>query len=175
MPDTPTRREQITREARRLLEEEGLEALTMRRVADAVGIRAPSLYKHVPDKTALEALVVADGFAELAEALEKAASGAAASRGAALAAICAAYRRWAPRHPHLYRLMNYRPLRRDLLPDGLEDRPARPLLEAVGGDASRARALWAFTHGMVSLEIDERFPEGAELDGAWRAGLAAFA
>lgn len=32
----------------------------------------------------------------------------------------------------------------------------------------------AFTHGMVSLEIDGRFPPQADLDEAWRAGLAAF-
>jgi AcrR family transcriptional regulator len=45
------------------LDERGPEALTMRNVAEALGIPAPSLYKHVPDKTALETLVVADGFA----------------------------------------------------------------------------------------------------------------
>jgi len=35
--------------------------------------------------------------------------------------------------------------------------------------------MWAFAHGMVSLEIDGRFPPQADLDEAWRAGLAAFA
>ena len=35
--------------------------------------------------------------------------------------------------------------------------------------------MWAFAHGMVSLEIDGRFPPRADLDEAWRAGLAAFA
>ena len=34
--------------------------------------------------------------------------------------------------------------------------------------------MWAFAHGMVSLEIDSRFPPQADLDEAWRAGLAAF-
>jgi hypothetical protein len=35
--------------------------------------------------------------------------------------------------------------------------------------------MWAFAHGMVSLEIDGRFPADADLDQAWSAGLAAFA
>lgn len=36
--------------------------------------------------------------------------------------------------------MNSRPLRRDLLPDGLEARAAQPLAEAAGHD--EARAMW---------------------------------
>jgi len=179
------RQAQIAGAARALLDAEGPEALTMRRVAGVLGIKAPSLYKHLPDKAALEALVVAAGFAELAAALAAAADGAAAAdkahRGDAadtagkLTAIAGAYRAYAVAHPHLYRLMNYQPLRRDLLPGGLEARAAQPLAEAAGHDEARARALWAFAHGMVSLEIDGRFPPRADLDEAWRAGLAAFA
>ena len=127
-------------------------------------------------RSALEALVVAAGFAELAGALAAAAAGSDGADGAArLAAIASAYRSYAVAHPHLYRLMNYQPLRRDLLPDGLEARAAQPLAEAAGYDEARARAMWAFAHGMVSLEIDGRFPPRADLDEAWRAGLAAFA
>jgi hypothetical protein len=37
-----------------------------------------------------------------------------------------------------------------------------------------ARALWAFAHGTVMLELDQRFPPGADLDAAWEAGIAAF-
>lgn len=171
MPD-PTetlteRQRQIAAAARALLDDQGPEALTMRNVADALGIKAPSLYKHVPDKTALEALVVAAALTEMAETLE-----AASPRG--LPAIAKAYRDYALTHPHLYRLMNYRPLRRDLLPPGLEERTALPLLAAVGGNPAQARALWAFAHGMVSLELDARFPPDADLPAAWQSGLDSF-
>ncbi len=139
----------------------------------ALGIKAPSLYKHVPDKTALEALVVAAGFAELADALKAAAAewtDAAGIHGIGrLEAIAGAYRAFAIAHPHVYRLMNYQPLQRDLLPAGLGDRAVQPLVEAAGYGEARARATWAFAHGMVSLEIDGRFPPGADLDEAWRA------
>ena len=185
MPDTlqaaagtlKGRQAQIADTARALLDAEGPQALTMRRIASALGIKAPSLYKHVPDKAALEALVVAAGFAELAGTLAAAAAdGADGTDGTGkLAPIARAYRAYAVAHPHLYRLMNYQPLRRDLLPAGLEARAAQPLAEAAGHDEARARAMWAFAHGMVSLEIDGRFPPQADLDQAWRAGLAAFA
>jgi AcrR family transcriptional regulator len=177
------RRAQIADTARALLDAEGPQALTMRRIAGALGIKAPSLYKHVPDKAALEALVVAAGFAELADTLaDAAADGAGNADGPSsadgpgkLAAIAGAYRAYAVARPHLYRLMTQQPLRRDLLPAGLEARAAQPLAEAAGYDEARARAMWAFAHGMVSLEIDGRFPPQADLDEAWRAGLAAFA
>ena len=174
---------------RQLLEEEGPEALTMRRLAERVGIRAPSLYKHLPDKAALEAAIIATGFEEAAATFEQAVEWAGdgpgdgrgegpgewqpAGRGNALVALAAAYRRFALEHPHLYRLMNNGPLPREHLPPGLENRTAAPLLRAAGSQA-RARAVWAFAHGMVLLELDQRFPPEADLDAAWHAGIAAF-
>ena len=189
---------------RRLLEEEGVEALTMRRLADRVGIRAPSLYKHLPDKAALQAAIIATGLEEAAAAFEAAVEGAVDGRsgeagdgeaegpgeaaagaahpegdgagkgaGGGLAALAAAYRRFALEHPHLYRLMNNGPLPREHLPPGLEERTAAPVLRVAGSQA-RARAVWAFAHGMVMLELDHRFPPDADLDAAWQAGIAAF-
>ena len=162
---------------RQLLEEEGPEALTMRRLAERVGIRAPSLYKHLPDKAALEAAIIATGFEEAAAAFEQAVDsageGSGEGAGGALVALAAAYRRFALEHPHLYRLMTNGPLPRAHLPPGLEGRTAAPLLRVAGSEA-RARAVWAFAHGMVMLELDQRFPPDADLDAAWRAGIAAF-
>src|SRR4029453_13547788 len=53
---------EVVAAGRLLLEQEGPEALTMRRLAERVGIRAPSLYKHLPDKAALEAAIIATGL-----------------------------------------------------------------------------------------------------------------
>ena len=161
---------EVVAAGRRLLEEEGVEALTMRRLADRVGIRAPSLYKHLPDKAALEAAIIATGLEDAAAAFEAAVEGAG---GGGLAALAAAYRRFALEHPHLYRLMNNGPLPREHLPPGLEERTAAPVLRVAGSQA-RARAVWAFAHGMVMLELDHRFPPDADLDAAWQAGIAAF-
>jgi AcrR family transcriptional regulator len=58
-----SRREQILDVALELLERDGAESLTMRSIAEAVGMRAPSLYKHVPDKQSLEAGLIARGLA----------------------------------------------------------------------------------------------------------------
>lgn len=121
--------------ARGVLESEGADAVTMRRVADELGVRAASLYKHLPDKAALEAEIISDGFAEAAAAVDGA--------GEPLTAFVDAYRAFAVAHPHVYRLMTERPLPRERLPPGLETRTAAPLVRAVGspsGPAPRGRS-----------------------------------
>jgi AcrR family transcriptional regulator len=162
-PVLSPRAREIVAAARALLEDEG--AVSMRRLADRLGIKAPSLYKHLAGKQALEAALISDGFLEAAERFE-AADG--------LQSLGAAYRAFALEHPHLYRLMLQGRLPRERLAPGAEARAAAPVLAAVGDDPDRARALFAFAHGMVILELDDRFPPGADLDAAWAKGLETF-
>jgi AcrR family transcriptional regulator len=164
-PELTPRAREIVAAARELLEEEGRDVLSMRRLAARLGIQAPSIYKHLPGKPALEAAIISAGFEELAEAFGGAGS---------LADFAAAYRGFALRHPHLYRLMTEGELLRDLLVPGVEDRAAAPVVELLGGDRDAARALWAFAHGMTILELDGRFPPGADLEAAWARGLRGF-
>src|SRR5829696_5249905 len=95
-PIRSARAREIVAAGRELLEAEGPAGLSMRRIADRLGIRAPSLYKHVRDKGELEAALISDGFLEAAERFEAAGS---------LTALGEAYRGFALAHPHLYRLM----------------------------------------------------------------------
>jgi AcrR family transcriptional regulator len=166
-PALSPRAREIVATGRALLEAEGPAGLSMRRIADALGIRAPSLYKHLPDKAALEAALIADGFAELAERFE--------ADNADPYALGRTYRAFGREHPHLYRLMTAGRLPRERLPAGLEDRAAQPVVLAAQGDPDKARALFAFAHGMTILELDGRFPDDADIDAAWRAGIARFA
>jgi AcrR family transcriptional regulator len=161
--------------ARAMLEQEGPEGLTMRRLAERMGIRAPSLYKHVDSKEGLEALLMADAFRELGQQLHDAVGSLrkGGSRRNALTELARVYRRWALAHPHLYRLVTGGPLPRERLPEGLEAWTAEPVVIAAGGDPDRARAVWAFAHGMTILELDGRFPPDADLDAAWASGIAA--
>ncbi len=161
-PHTEGTRAASVRVARRLLEKSGPEALTMRRIAAELGIQAPSLYKHFPDKRALEAAVIAEGLRELGQAMD----GALRGRGNPVRALARAYRAFGLEHPHLYKLMNDGELPRDLLPPGLEDSVASPIV-TVFGRRSLARVGWALAHGLVSLELAGRFPADADLDRVW--------
>jgi AcrR family transcriptional regulator len=61
--------ERIARAARRLLDKEGVEAVTMRRVAAAVDITAMAVYRHYADRKALLNALADEGFRELAAQL----------------------------------------------------------------------------------------------------------
>jgi AcrR family transcriptional regulator len=56
--ERPLSREELLETALRIVDSEGLHALTMRHLGDAVGVEAMSLYKHVPSKEALLDLTV---------------------------------------------------------------------------------------------------------------------
>ena len=131
----------------------------MRRLADAVGIRAPSLYKHVADKAELEARLQERALLQMGAALRRA--------GDDPSAVASTYRRFALAHPGMYTLATAGRLARDRIAPGVEDWSAAPLVALVDGDEHRARLLWAAAHGLVVLELADRFPPGSDVDAAW--------
>ncbi|HEY3735210.1 MAG TPA: TetR-like C-terminal domain-containing protein [Streptosporangiaceae bacterium] len=165
---------QIIAAARGLLEQEGRAALTMRRLALLLGIRAPSIYKHLPGKHAVEVALIEEGMAEMGDTLHRVISHQRAPADGAVAALLAAYRAEALAHPNLYRLATAGQLPRSELAPGLEDWAGEPWFLAAG-DSYLAQALWSFAHGMVILELDGRYPAGSDLDRTWRAGAESFA
>ncbi len=163
------RQQQIVEVAGVILEAGGPEALTMRRLASELDIKAPSLYKHFPDKAAVETALIERGFRLWGERARR-------SRlepGDPLSNLAVAYRSIARDHPHLYRLMTTGALDRSRIAPGLEEWSGAPIGELFT-DGETARAFWAFLHGMTLLEIDQRFPSDADLDRAWSNGLAIF-
>jgi len=60
MPEST--RDRIFNAARALFDKEGLAGLSMRRLAEAVGITPMAIYKHFPDKAALMDALMLDGF-----------------------------------------------------------------------------------------------------------------
>lgn len=162
---------QIVAEARDLLETEGRAALTMRRLAERCAIKAPSLYKHLPGKGMLEALIVEAGLFETGEIMHRAVSK--PGRRTPIASLMAAYRANGLASPNLYRLTTSAEFPRAELVPGLEEWAGEPFYRAVG-EPYAAQALWAFAHGTMILELDRRFMAGSTLDRTWSAGVAAF-
>jgi AcrR family transcriptional regulator len=186
MSPTPARtsRDAIVAAARSLLEEQGLEAVTMASVADRVGVRPPSLYKHVQDRGALIAAVADDAARELGRVMEAAVRGTpgeGADEGPAARIVRAAraFRALAARSPRSVSLV-FAGLGGDLQPS-VETAAiaARPLLEAsaelAGEDRAlvAARALTAFAYGFCAMEQGAAFRFGGDVDEAFRAGIEA--
>ena len=163
-PGASPRTTEIVEAALRLLEAEGPAAVTMRRVAAELGIRGPSLYKHVDDKEMIIGLLQRHALRQFGAAVTAA--------GRRPRAVAAAYRTWALDHPHLYELATRRPLRRDITA-GAEAFAGAPLAEVVGGDPDRVRAFLGLAHGLVDLELNGHFGPDVDLDGAWRVAVDA--
>jgi AcrR family transcriptional regulator len=102
----------IAAAARRLLDSEGAEAVTMRRVAAAVGITAMAVYRHYPDRKGLLNALADEGFSELAEKLAAArlagsvrSARSSSSIGERLTRVLDVNLRFAFENPRLFELM----------------------------------------------------------------------
>ena len=96
-------RDEILDAARTLIEDSGEQAVSLRSVARRVGIAAPSIYAHFPDREAIVSALVDEAFDELS-AVVTAATDAATGPVAKLRAACTAYMDFAMRRPNRYQL-----------------------------------------------------------------------
>jgi AcrR family transcriptional regulator len=69
MPTTPTSRK-IATAARRLLDRDGADAVSLRQIAKAVGITPMAVYRHYKDRATLLNALADEGFAELVSELK---------------------------------------------------------------------------------------------------------
>lgn len=163
-PRQPITLQRIADVAYAIVVREGLENLTMRPIAAALGVKAPSLYKHVASREEIIALVQTRGLNEFGDAFIAAGD---SPREKAIA-----YRDWAYSNPHLYYVVMREPLRRDLLPAGTEERVLIEVIRAAGGSHDKARAMWSMLHGLIDLELQGRYPAGADLDSTWEEAIS---
>jgi AcrR family transcriptional regulator len=98
-------RTEILDAATTLLEETGTEqAITLRAIARGIGISAPSIYAHFPDRDAIVSAIVDDGFRELSATIQRAVD-LETDAVRQLRAGCAAYLSFAAERPHRYRVV----------------------------------------------------------------------
>jgi AcrR family transcriptional regulator len=182
MSPTPARTSlaAIVAAASQILEDDGLDAVSMAAVASRVGVRPPSLYKHVRDRDELLILVLSDTADSLARALAAIdAPGAGHDPGERLRAIAREYRSFAAERPRASALL-FAGLGPDLaLPEARLALAAGPVVAAagdlVGEDAAlpAARALTAFVHGFTTMEHARAFRLGGDPTEAFDLGLDA--
>ncbi|MBJ7471540.1 MAG: WHG domain-containing protein [Solirubrobacteraceae bacterium] len=91
---------QVVEAAATMADADGLEATTLSALARELGVRTPSLYKHVDSLQALHRLLALRAIAELTAAVTEAATG--RSGPAAVRASADAWRAYAHAHPGLY-------------------------------------------------------------------------
>lgn len=170
-------RERLCEAAEKLFAERGENAVTMRQLAQELGVSPMTPYRYFRDKEDILAAVRTNGFIRFAEALEGAEAGATGGARAKAAAMGDAYLDFAFEHPHTYKLMFdlNQPRERDypeLCEAGARARATmsayvKPLVAegVVQGDPEQiGQMFWAATHGAVVLELAGKLPPGAARD-----------
>jgi AcrR family transcriptional regulator len=164
------------------------EAVSIRAVADAVGVTSPSIYLHFADKDELIEAVVANVFAELDAAMLAAAE----QVDAPLEKLCAfglAYVQFAIEHPEHYRIATMSQLGNSesagSIDHVLADSAFTHMMSTVeacmaarifapGDPLPVTLDLWAAAHGIASLLVAKPFlPWGEKLEAANRVLRAA--
>ena len=98
--------DEIISGALELIEREGTdEAVTLRAVAREIGIAAPSIYAHFPDRAAIMLAVVARVFEELSQVILQVRAAAGDDPVENLVAGCEAYVAFGLQHPARYRVL----------------------------------------------------------------------
>ena len=147
-------RERVLAVAERIADDEGWDALTMARLAHALGIKPPSLYKHVDSLEALQREIRLIGVQQLSGELEETSRH--CSGAEALRELAGVYRGWAKRSPGRYAAQTRLPIAGDSEFERVSQQNAELVRRAAGDLGFRDDAsliLWAAVHGFVSLEL----------------------
>ncbi|MDX2139614.1 MAG: TetR/AcrR family transcriptional regulator [Chloroflexota bacterium] len=169
--------ETILDRTRTLIADEGSDGLSLARLAEALGITAPSLYRYYKSKTELLRAVHLTTQQQLTQTMLAARQDSATPYERMLA-MARAYRAYALAQPVLYRLafadVDVSGDAEALLALAL---PLQSALEDYAGSAdslAHLRGLWALVHGFVSLEIGGRFQRGGSLDADFERAVTAY-
>jgi AcrR family transcriptional regulator len=168
-----TNREQLIQQARLIIEGEGVELLSLAKLAALFGVKAPSLYKHFDSKAALLQAVNLQTALALVARLRAVVDATPGDMRARLLAMTQAYRAFALSNPQTYALLFGN------LPPALRPDPARlealalplqSLMAQVAGEAASLpmlRGIWALAHGFVTLELNGQFQRGGDLEATF--------
>lgn len=173
--------------ARRILEREGYDALSLRAAARAAGVSQAAPYHHFHDKEALLAAIAAQGFGELTAAMKARMAGETGAQ-ARLDASGVGYVAFAAANPALFRLMfntgqliDDPALRTagatayDVLQQAIADVLAAEGRPAADAPIASLKA-WSLVHGLAKLVLEAGVAPGdygmADIAALARAVLA---
>jgi AcrR family transcriptional regulator len=157
--------------ARRIVTRDGFEALSMRKIAHAIGYSPASLYLYFENRDEIARALGDEGYTQLLAELEP--HGQIADPAERLRALAHAYVAFGQAHPQAYRLV-FVDLPGAAGPDG------EPVVRAFSGalaalghpdDTPLAEMLWATLHGIVTLTLTRSAFPRAPLDCLLEAAL----
>ncbi len=168
----------VVEQAERLADEVGLGNLSLAALAERLGVRPPSLYKHIASHDALLRMLETSARFDLAETMRDAAVGRAGAD--AVRALAAAYRHWALEHPGRYSATLRAPDPHDREAVSTAERTVGVILKVLADfrlsdsqaiDATRM--LRSMLHGFVSLEAAGGFGMPQDVESTFHVMIEA--
>ncbi|HEX6306310.1 MAG TPA: TetR/AcrR family transcriptional regulator [Anaerolineales bacterium] len=160
--------ERILDKAGEMVEAEGADRFSLHKLAAALGVKAPSLYRYFASKTALLRALNLRTAQQMVAAMEQAASQEGDAR-AKMLAMAQACREFGLANPVTYTLA-FTNANSELRPDeALLEALAVPLQEVMAEISGRARSLaalrgiWALIHGFILFELSGQLRRGGDL------------
>ena len=172
-------RSALLREAALLLRDDGVESLSLRRLAERTGVSRMAPYHHFKDKHALLCALASEGFRALDSMITEAQLAAGADLGHGLRDFVRAYLHFAMENPEQYELMFGRAIWKNAEPTAeLRDiayHAFRHYAERIGALVSQTRlpgsrplrlaqASWATLHGLCKLMLDGIYVDRADME-----------
>ncbi len=165
-------REVLVAEGAKLIDEKGVNGLTLRDIGDRAGVSRTAPYRHFSDKAELLFAISEAGFTEFADALEAARDNNSKERfGARLEAMGRAYLKFAEERRAYYQVM----FGDNAVRGGPASQRAFGVLEGMirsgqasgdvrpGDPATMAKVVWALVHGMATLRLDLDFKLASDI------------
>jgi AcrR family transcriptional regulator len=191
--DNGNLRRHILDTARHLLVTEGYQNLSMRKIADAIGYSATSIYLYFDSKDALLHALIHEGMMWLRDRLHEAAAQHPDAPVRRLRALCRCFVEFGLENPEYYEIMfqlrpermeryppdKYRQAREnlDFFARALDEGSEQGIFEVDDTKVS-ASTMWASLHGTVSLlladRVDARIDADAFIDTAIRQAIHGF-
>ena len=174
-------RSALLQEANVMLKESGIDGLSLRQLAERVGVSRMAPYHHFKDKHDLLCALATEGFRELDRLIDRASPQASSAKElqATLAGFVRDYLRFAIDNPDRYELMFGRPIWKGANPSAeLKDTAfacfrhyAERIAALVGNSLPKGRkplrlaqASWATLHGLCRLIIDGIYVNQADMN-----------
>lgn len=170
-------REALLRASLELIDEGGVQALSLRKAARRAGVSSGAPYHHFENREVLMAALATEGFALLGQMMDEATEAADPAPVAQLQACGESYIRFAREHSPYFRVM-FRPelVGPDAYPD--DEPPGRRVFEKLVGRVIAAQKAgyapqgdpegmillaWSVAHGLSSLLVDGPLCTGKEM------------
>jgi AcrR family transcriptional regulator len=172
--------ESIIHKAVELIEQEGVEQLALGKLATALGVKAPSLYRYVNNKDALLQAVNLQTIQGLFAAYEQALAGVDDVAAVRLTAVLHTHRTFALTHPQCYMLALANPIDAQRPDEDLLTQmvlPIQTIVAEIAGETQSLAALrgaLALVHGFVLLELNNQLRRGGDLTAAFSQSITAY-